>query len=198
MLFSMKCIALSCLFIVSLVAPAARAQEGEMKIASVDVRKIFENWEFAAESKRELEAAREALARENNERRAAINQYQMQRSKMRQEYLANQGSITPEAKAELDRRFIGLGRDSFALEQDRRAFYAKAKRNLDRDVSARAKLILDRITEAVQAYALAKKYDMVVEMGGHTTRNMPLFVHLGQAEDITGAVLDKLNKESGN
>lgn len=175
---------------------ASKVQAEQMKIASVDVRKIFKGWKFAIESERKLEAARESLERENNERRAVINQYQMQRNKMHQEYQANKASVTPEEKAKLDREFIDLGRDSFALEQDRRDFYTKAKRNLDRDVTAQSKLILDKISEAIRAYAQAKKYDMVIEMGGHTTRNMPLFVHLDQAKDITEAVLEKLNKES--
>lgn len=194
----MKLIVLSCLMILSLVASASKVQADEMKIASVDVRKIFKSWKFAIDSEQKLEAAREALERANNERRAVINQYQMERSKMHQEYQANRSEVTPEEKAKLDRKFIDLGRDSFALEQDRRDFYSKAKRNLDREVTAQSRLILDRITEAVQAYALAQNFDMVVEMGGHTTRNMPLFVHLQNAEDITEAVLKNLNKASEN
>lgn len=192
----MKLAILSCLLMLTFAVSASKVQAEQMKIASVDVRKIFKGWKFAIESERKLEAARESLERENNERRAVINQYQMQRNKMHQEYQANKASVTPEEKAKLDREFIDLGRDSFALEQDRRDFYTKAKRNLDRDVTAQSKLILDKISEAIRAYAQAKKYDMVIEMGGHTTRNMPLFVHLDQAKDITEAVLEELNKES--
>jgi len=39
---------------------------------------------------------------------------------------------------------------------------------------------------------LAEKYDMVVEMG-HTTRNLPFFLHLDGAEDITDIIIKQLN-----
>ena len=107
----MKLAILSCLLMLTFAVSASKVQAEQMKIASVDVRKIFKGWKFAIESERKLEAARESLERENNERRAVINQYQMQRNKMHQEYQANKASVTPEEKAKLDREFIDLGRD---------------------------------------------------------------------------------------
>jgi len=182
----------------SLAASVSRIQAEEMKIASVDVRKVFKSWKFAADSEQKLEKLREALEVENNERMAVINRYQMERSRMQQDFQANKASVTDEEKAKIDKKFIDLGRDAFALEQNRRDFYGKAKRNLDREVTLQSKLILDRIAEAVQVHALAKKYDMVIEMGGHTTRSLPLFVHLDNAEDITDAIIAELNKASDN
>lgn len=84
-------------------------------------------------------------------------------------------------RAKRDRFVEGLS-NHYEIVRD---FNGKAKRNLDLEVSAQSKLILQRITEAVQVYALAEKYDMVIETGGHTTRNLPLFLHLDNAEDIT-------------
>ncbi|BDS08996.1 hypothetical protein NT6N_40360 [Oceaniferula spumae] len=193
----MKLAALSCLAMLLLGASVSRLQAAELKIATVDVREIFDKWKYATESKEKLEKAREALERENNERLAVINEYQMMRSKMHQKYHADKDSVSAEEKAKLDRQFVSLGRDAFALEENRRDFFSKAKRAHDREVSSQSKLILDRITEAVQVYALEKKYDMVIEMGGYTTRNVPLFVHLDSAQDITAVIIKRLN-ESGN
>lgn len=194
MLSLMKSSAVIFLMLLSLALSIPCVHAGEMKIASVDVRKIFNEWEFATEVEGKLDEQRLAMERENNERRAVIAQYQMERNKMRQDFQVNRRSISFDEKAKLDRKFTELGRDAFALEQNRRDFYGKAKRNLDLEVSAQSKLILQRITEAVQVYALAEKYDMVIEMGGHTTRNLPLFLHLDNAEDITDIIIARLNE----
>ncbi len=79
-----------------------------------------------------------------------------------------------------------------------RDFFEKGKRLLASDISSEVKLILDRINQMVQTYALEKKHHMVVETGGHTTRNLPLFVHLEGAVDITDEVIKRLNDAEGN
>jgi len=165
----------------------------KMKVASVDVRKIFDQWKYAIEAEEKLEAARAALESENNERLAVINQLKMERGKMSQKYNANKGSVSTEEKAKLDNKYISLGRDAFALEQNRNDYYLKSKRIMDRDVTSTSKLILDKITEAVRAYAAKESYDMVIEMGGHTTRNVPFFMHLDGAVDITDILIKQLN-----
>ncbi|MBK1830970.1 OmpH family outer membrane protein [Verrucomicrobiaceae bacterium R5-34] len=184
---------LTCLLAMTLLSAVSQLHAQQMKVASVDVRKIFDQWDFSKESEQEIEDARIALERESNERLAVINELKMERSKMRQQYQASSGSFTAEDKAAMDRKFMALGRDAFALEQDRNDFIAKAKRSLDREVTATSKLILDQITEAVQAYAEKEEYDMVIETGGHTTRNVPFFVHLEGAEDITDIIIEQLN-----
>lgn len=167
----------------------------EMKIARVDVRTIFNKWGYSVDSQAKIQAATEELEKENNDRLAVINEYQMERNKLHQLFKANRSSMTDEEKKKMDARFKSLGRDAMALEQDRRDFFDRGKRMLANEISSEAKLILDRIGQMVRVYALEKKYEMVIESGGHTTRNVPLFIHLEGAEDITNDVIKRLNDE---
>lgn len=167
----------------------------------MDVRRIFNAWEYSQESRAKLDKRREALERENNERRARIKQYQARQAEVRKDYLERSKSLSPEEQQELERSYKSIGRDALALEQDRRDFYMEAKRSLDREVSAEARFIIDKIKEAVQVHALEKKYDMVVESGGHTTLHVPLFLHLEGAVDLTDEIIKRLNhpgNEQGN
>ena len=170
----------------------------EMSVASVDVRKIFDAWDYSIDSQKKIGKTKESLEQENNERLTVINQYQMERSKLHQNFKTNQASMSDVDKKKKEAKFRSLGRDAVALEQDRRDFFEKGKRALASDISSEVKLILDRINQAVQTYALEKKYHMVVETGGHTTRNLPLFVHLEGAVDITDEVIKRLNGAEGN
>ncbi len=189
-------IAFLLLMLVALAGNTARADE--MSIATVDVRKIFEAWEYSIDSQKKIEENKESLEKENNDRLAVINQYQMERSKLHQNYKANQESMSDADKKKMDARFRSLGRDAMALEQDRRDFFEKRQQALANEVSTQVKLILDRINETIQTYALEKKLHMVVEAGGHTTRNLPLFVHLEGAVDITDDIVQRLNETQGN
>ncbi len=166
----------------------------EMKIASVDIRKIFDEWKYSISSQNIITETKDSLERENNDRLAVINRYQMERNKLHQTYKKNQETMSEADKKSMDLKFRSLGRDALALEQDRRDFSEKEKRILANEISSQANLILDQISQTIQVYALGKKYDMVIEMGGHTTRNVPLFVHLEGAVDITEEIIKLLNE----
>lgn len=174
------------------------AQADEMSMASVDVRKIFNKWKYSIDSQKKINMTKESLEKENNDRLAVINEYQMERSRMHTQFKSDVATMSDTDKKKMDVKFKSLGRDAMALEQDRRDFFEKGKRVLANEVSSEAKLILDRITQTVQVYALEKKYHMVIEMGGHTTRNLPLFMHLEGAVDITDDIIKRLNDTEGN
>jgi len=165
-----------------------------MNIATVDIRKIFDTWKFSISSQKKVAEIKDSLEKENNDRLAVISRYQMERSKLRQTYIKNQETMSDADKKAMDLKFRSLGRDAVALEQDRRDFSGKEKRILANDISSQANLILDQISQTIQVYALDKKYDMVIEMGGHTTRNVPLFVHLEGSVDITEKIIKLLNE----
>jgi Skp family chaperone for outer membrane proteins len=174
------------------------AQADEMSMASVDVRKIFNKWKYSIDSQKKINMNKESLEKENNDRLAVINEYQMERSLMHTQFKSDVATMSDADKKKMDIKFRSFGRDAMALEQDRRDFFEKGKRVLANEISSEAKLILDRITQTVQVYALEKKYHMVIEMGGHTTRNLPLFMHLEGAVDITDDIIKRLNDTEGN
>ena len=165
----------------------------DFRIAKFDVRKIFSDWNYSIESQKKIEDMRAELEEENNARLAAINNLQMQRTKMHQQYQKDAASMTKEQKVKMDTAFRSLGRDALALEQDRRDFFAKGRRHLAGEITSEANLILDRITQEAQVYALEKKFAMVVESGGETTSNTPFFLHLDGAVDITAELIKRLN-----
>lgn len=165
----------------------------DFRIAEFDVRKIFNEWQYSVESQKKIEDRRSELEEENNARLATINNLQMQRTKMHQDYKKNAASMSDEQKKKMDLTFRRLGRDAMALEQDRRDFFEKGRASLAAEISSEANLILDRITQEAQVYALEKNFAMVVESAGETTSNMPFFLYLEGAVDITDELVKRLN-----
>lgn len=171
-------------------APQSDAQE--MKVASLNVREVFDGWDFAEKEKKRFAKARKALEKENSKRKEVIRDYQSKQDKI----YKSKDKLSEEERKELDRKFFNLGRDIVALKQDRRYFYAQSKLDLDKEEAAQSKRLLERISETVQVYALAEKYDMVIEEGGHTTSQLPFFLHLDDAKDITKAIIKRLDDSS--
>ena len=171
-------------------APQSDAQE--MKVASLNVREVFDGWDFAEKEKKRFAKARKALEKENSKRKEVIRDYQSKQDKI----YKSKDKLSEEERKELDRKFFNLGRDIVALKQDRRYFYAQGKLDLDKEEAAQSKRLLERISETVQVYALAEKYDMVIEEGGHTTSQLPFFLHLDDAKDITKAIIKRLGDSS--
>jgi len=161
-------------------------------VASLNVREVFDGWDFAEKEKKRFAKARKALEKENSQRKEVIRDYQSKQDKI----YKSKDKLSEEERKELDRKFFNLGRDIVALKQDRRYFYAQSKLDLDKKEAAQSKRLLERISETVQVYALAEKYDMVIEEGGHTTSQLPFFLHLDDAKDITKAIIKRLGDSS--
>lgn len=189
----MNGLAIALLMLLSLASSISSVNAEGMKIASVDVRKVFSGWEYAAEVEAKLEKKRQALEEDNKDRLAVIEQYELERNEVYQAFQAKRDSVSVEEKAKFHSELMELRRNAFALEENRRNFYVKAKQNLDREGAIQSRLMLDQITEVIQAYAQAESYDMVIEMGGHTTQHLPFFLHLDHAEDITQVIIKRLN-----
>ena len=174
------------------LSTALQSDAQEMKVASLNVREVFDGWDFAEKEKKRFAKARKALEKENSKRKEVIRDYQSKQDKI----YKSKDKLSEEERKELDRKFFNLGRDIVALKQDRRYFYVQGKLDLDKEEAAQSKRLLERISETVQVYALAEKYDMVIEEGGHTTSQLPFFLHLDDAKDITKAIIKRLGDSS--
>ncbi len=182
--------------LLALVSHAAVA--GGLKIATVNVRKVFNTWTYSVEIQKRIDKTRETLEQENNDRLSVVNEYRMELNRVRQQFQLNQSTMSEEDKNKVFMELSNLQREALALEQDRRDFLRKSRRRLADEMSTEAKLILDHVMQAAQVYAREKKFDMVIEAGGSTTRGVPLFVHLEGTVDITDQLINRLNENSGN
>lgn len=170
----------------------------DMRIATVDVSKIFDNWNFSIKSKEKLQKLEEFIEKENNDRRAVIQRLQMMRGRTSEKFKLNAAAMSAEDKSKMNDEYLSMGLELKTLERDRRDFLEKEKRRVFKEQASVARSILDRINQAIQAYALEKKYQMVIEMGGLSTRSVPLFLHLDGAVDISDEIISRLNEKGSH
>lgn len=182
------------LLLLPLMLAAEQVHAHGMKIASVDAGKIFDHWGYTISFEDKLEKLRQTLKAKNEERKATIDGLVERQKKMVDEYAQQKDSMSEEQKAQMDTSYKNLVREIKALEQERLSYWKNEKRKLTELETKTSKLILEHIQKAVTAYAEQEEFDMVVDMQGQTTRNLPFFLHLDGAVDITEKIILQLNK----
>ncbi len=163
------------------------------RVATVDVGKIFSHWDFTIRFEDEIQASRETLEGKNQERAVSIKKLIEKREGMAKKYQDHKETLSVEERERMDNAYKGLGLELKALEQDRKDYVARESQKLSELQSRTSKFILERITETISAYARQHDYDMVIESEGRTTRNLPFFLHLEGAVDITEKIITQLN-----
>ena len=183
------------LLLLSTLLSMNTSRADDMRIATADVSKIFDNWNFSIKSKEKLQKLEELIEKENNDRLAVIQRLQVMRGRMAEKFTQNAAAMSAEDKSKMNNEYLSMGLELKALERDRRDFLENEERRVFKERISVARSILDRINEAIQVYALGKKYHMVIEAGGHSTRSVPLFLHLEGAVDISDEIISKLNEK---
>lgn len=168
-----------------------------MKIATVDVGKIFSHWDFTIRFEDEIQGLRDSLGVKNDDRVLAIKKLIEKRAAMAKQYQELKPTLSEEERSRMDSAYKKLGLELEALEQDRTDFLTRENRKISDLQSRSSKFILERIEATINAYAAEHHYDMVIEMEGKTTRNLPFFLHLEGAADITGDIITQLNASGG-
>ncbi len=165
-----------------------------MSIATVDAGKIFSHWDYTIRFEDKVEKISKSLEDNNQERLAVIKALAKRQQDMAAKYRDGQASMKAEEKAAMDKSFKNLGRELKALEQNRVVYMTREQDKLSKLKADTSKSILARIQNEISIYAKQQNFDMVIEMQGHTTRNLPFFLHLEGAVDITDTIILRLNQ----
>lgn len=166
-----------------------------MRVATVDMRKIFDSWGESTRPAQGIKKLKQSLSKENNERLKVISQRKATIESISREATERGSQASPEEKKRMEQKFRHANLEMQALEQNRKDFLSENQRKIKNKESITARSIMRRINESIQAYATEKKYHMVIESGGYTTRNLPLFLHLEDAVDISDEIIARLNRE---
>lgn len=190
-LFSVR---LALLLLIPLIMATEVVHAHGMSIAAVDAGKIFSHWDYTISFEDKAEKLSKSLEENNQERLAVIKELAKRQQDMAANYQKGKVSMSAEEKAAMDKSFKNLGRELKALEQNRVVYMTREQEKLSKLKAETSKSILVRIQKEISIYAKQQNFDMVIEMQGHTTRNLPFFLHLEGAVDITDTIILRLNQ----
>lgn len=181
---------LMCLSLIAGLAAAA-AQEMALKIAVIDMNRVFQEYNKTKINEAKLKKQAEIY-----------KEYSMQLAqslaKLRQEFVKlrddSQNMVYTEAERE-NRRLNAQEkyRQAAAKEQELREYNQERQKQLRDEYEKLRSGILNDISNVVSAKCLAEGYGLVLDKSGRTLNNIPFVVYSSKMLDITDSVIKTLN-----
>lgn len=173
---------------------AAAAQEGKLKIATVDMQQLFKEYHRTNEAQKEINVERAKIQKDNNERLGRIRELDTELQNMRKQL--EDPSIAEAKKQTVFNEWNVKQGEGIALDRERREFLQRRNSLLNEKMVARMKGILEEIRKLVEEKAKAEDFDYVFDKSGLSTSQVPFFLYTKDATDITAVLLKELNKDA--
>ena len=159
----------------------------ELKVATVDVQKLFADYYKTHEAQAEVDKAAQTVQETNNTRAETIKKMEADFNDMVKRL--QDPMLNEKDKKELEQEVI-------ALEQERRGFVERQLKSLQEQMKVRSAKIMGEITKITEGIATKGNYDLVLDKSAQALRSNQVFVYTKPGMDITPTVMKELNKDA--
>lgn len=172
----------------------AAAQEGKLKIATVDMQELFKQYYRTNDAQKQINIERARIQKENNDRLTRIRELEDNLAKMRKQI--EDPAISDAKKQALFKDWQMQQQEGIALDRERREFLQRKNQALNETMVQRMKGILAEIRKLVEEQAKGESYDYVFDKSGLSTSQVPFLLYTKDATDVTAVLLKDLNKDA--
>jgi Skp family chaperone for outer membrane proteins len=173
---------------------AATAQEGKLKIATVDMQQLFKDYYKTNQAQKQINVERAKIQKDNNERLTHIRDLDTALQTLRKQM--EDPAISDTKKQSTLTEFTSKQNEGIALDRERREFLQRRNQALNEKMVQRMKGILEEIRKLVEEQAKTEDYDYVFDKSGLSTSQVPFLLFTKDATDITSVLLKGLNKDA--
>jgi len=172
-----------------LLQGAAMAQR--LKIATVSMERLFNEYQETADVQREINIERARIQKENNVKLADIRAIDAKLQAIREQLVDQE--IGEKKKAELLNESRELSQDGIHKERERTEYLERRNGALNEKMKKRMRGILEDIKRAVNDRAKAGNYDYILDASGNSSQGIPFVLHARDTTDLTDSLLEELN-----
>jgi outer membrane protein len=169
----------------------AGTASAELKIGSVDMKKVFESYWRTKEAETKMSETRAVLKRDLDERNETRKKLQDSIEKLnddvkKPELSKDRALAKTKERDEKIVEWQGMMRELQAYEQE------KQKQLADQTLRIRNGIV-DEIKKVVDDEVKAANYDLVFDISGNSINNVPVILYAKESYDFTKVIIDKLN-----
>ena len=185
-----KLILPSLLAALALIAPATSAL-AENKIATVDLRKLFEDYYRTKQADTRI---KDEAAELDKDKKTIVDRLQTAKTDYKTLLeKANESLISSEEREKRKKTAeTELGRIT-DMERELQQFDTQARATLDEKLRRMRENILGEIKAAIEAKAKAGRYTLVLDVGSESFNKTAIVLYTSGDDDLTTAVLTQLN-----
>lgn len=177
-----------------LLQGSAMAQK--LKIATVSMERLFNEYKMTAEVQREINIERARIQKENNEKLSDIRAIDKKLQEIREQLGNKELEIGEKKKAELRKEAGELSQDGIHKERERTEYLERRNGSLNEKMKKKMRGILETIKRSVEERAKSGNYDYIFDASGNSNQGIPFVLHAREATDLTGSLLEELNKDA--
>lgn len=177
--------------------PPSLGNEGRsaaLKVATVDIQKLFQGYRKTLVAEREIDLARAEIQKVSQ---IATNEIQVRRRRAEERiFKVRQGKAS---KAEIDniqREFPIIRRELQMAEREKQQERDSANQKLNQQMVRRMSGILEEIVELTAEKAESEGFDMVIDISGGNSNQVPPMLFAKDATDLT-SLMEKELSNSG-
>ena len=160
----------------------------ELKVATVDVQKLFADYYKTHEAQAEVDKAAQTVQETNNTRAETIKKMEADFNDMVKRL--QDPMLNEKDKKELEQKAQIKRQEVIALEQERQL------KSLQEQMKVRSAKIMGEITKITEGIATKGNYDLVLDKSAQALRSNQVFVYTKPGMDITPTVMKELNKDA--
>jgi outer membrane protein len=169
----------------------AGTASAELKIGSVDMKKVFESYWRTKDAEAKMSETRAVLKRDLDERNETRKKLQDEIEKLnddvkKPELSKDRALAKTKERDEKIVEWQGMMRELQAYEQE------KQKQLADQTLRIRNGIV-EEITKVVNDEVKAANYDLVFDISGNSINNVPVILYAKESYDFTKLIIDKLN-----
>lgn len=185
---------LTAVVVATVLCGVAAAQEGKLKIATVDMQQLFKEYHRTNEAQKQINVERARIQKENNERLARIRDLDTELQNLRKQL--DDPTLGETRRQEIYNQWSLKQQEGVGLDRERREFQNRRSAALNETMVQRMKGILEEIRKLVEEKAKQEDYDYVFDKSGQSTSQVPFLLYTKDATDITAVLLKDLNKDA--
>lgn len=163
-------------------------------VATVDMKKLFDEYHLTKGAQGKVKENQAEIAKENNEKLAEIRAIAKKIEDLSK--LIEDGSIAPKLKEQHMRDRTLQANKGNALENNRREWLNRRNKAINENIVTEMRKILAQIQDKVEAYARDNDVDMIFDKSARGTTQTHFLIFSKDQFDITGSLLETLNKEA--
>ena len=133
----------------------------ELKVATVDVQKLFADYYKTHEAQAEVDKAAQTVQETNNTRAETIKKMEADFNDMVKRL--QDPMLNEKDKKELEQKAQIKRQEVIALEQERRGFVERQLKSLQEQMKVRSAKIMGEITKITEGIATKGNYDLVLD-----------------------------------
>ncbi len=167
--------------------------KADLKVATVDLAKVFDTYEKARDAAQRLKEAEKKAQDEINARAESLKSAQETLRKLEAEI--NSVGISDGDKAEKQRLFEQKLGEARNMEREITDFRDTRRRQLEQQAVRMRGAIVEEILKAITDKVRADGYDLVLDTSGRNLNGVPTVVYAKEAFDISDLIITALNQE---